>query len=119
MATADDMCFDKFVHILSKNCQKKLRTVKFHKHIWHQNEKCIKMSTNMPTFGPVVLGVGSSICMNKTLSYTFLEPAAVKGACSDPQPHPHGFFKHIEILVLELESYLEGFMCEVSCTNSA
>ena len=33
----------------------------------------------------------------------------VKGACFDPQPHsPNFFFKHTEI-----ESYLEGFMCEV------
>ncbi len=39
----------------------------------------------------------------------------VKGACSDPQPHPPPiFFKHImEILVPEVESYLEGFVCEI------
>ena len=41
-----------------------------------------------------------------------------KGACSDPQPHPPFFFKHMEILVPGVESYLEDFMCEVSCTNS-
>ncbi len=44
--------------------------------------------------------------------------AAFKGACSDPQPHPPKFFKHMEILVPEGESYLEGCVCEVSCANS-
>ncbi len=28
------------------------------------------------------------------------------------------FFKHMEILVPEVESFLESFMCEVLCTNS-
>ena len=43
----------------------------------------------------------------------------LKGACSDPQPHiipplNFFFFKHIEILVPEFESYyLEGFVCEL------
>ncbi len=31
---------------------------------------------------------------------------------------PPIFFKHIEILVPEVESYLEDCMCEVSCANS-
>ncbi len=39
----------------------------------------------------------------------------VKGACSDPQPYPpYIFFKHTVILVPEVESYLEGFMCEAA-----
>ncbi len=37
----------------------------------------------------------------------------VKGACSDPQPHPPNFFKPMEILVPEVDLYLEGFMCEL------
>ena len=36
-----------------------------------------------------------------------------KGACSDPQPHPPNFFKHMEILLPEVESYLEGFVYEI------
>ncbi len=38
-----------------------------------------------------------------------------KGACSDPQPYPipPTFFKHMKILVPEVESYLEGFVCEI------
>ncbi len=37
------------------------------------------------------------------IPYTLL-----KGVCSDPQPHPPPqlFFKHMEILVPEIESYL-------------
>ncbi len=42
----------------------------------------------------------------------------IKGACSDPQPHPPTFFKHMEILVPKVESYLEGFMCEILCAKS-
>ncbi len=38
--------------------------------------------------------------------------------CSDLQPHPPTFFRHMEILVPEVESYLEGFMCEISCVKS-
>ncbi len=37
----------------------------------------------------------------------------IKGACSDPQPHPPIFFKHMEILVPEVESYLEGIVDEI------
>ena len=43
-----------------------------------------------------------------------------KGVCSDPQPHPppcQFFLKHKEILVPQVDSYLEGSMCEVPCTN--
>ena len=40
-----------------------------------------------------------------------------KGACSDPQPHPPTSFKHMEILVSKVESYLEGFMCEILCAK--
>ncbi len=31
--------------------------VTFHVHIWNQNEKCIKMDTYKPMFGPVVLEI--------------------------------------------------------------
>ncbi len=31
---------------------------------------------------------------------------------------PPNFFKHMEILVPEVESYLEGCVCEISCANS-
>ena len=43
-----------------------------------------------------------------------------KVACSDPQPHPPPptFFKHMEILVPKVESYLEGLMCEIWCADS-
>ncbi len=37
----------------------------------------------------------------------------IEGACSHQQPHPPAFFKHMEILVPKVESYLEGFMCEI------
>ena len=56
-------------------------------------------------------------CPNKKETGTNM-PVSLKGACSDPQPHPPIFFKHMEILVPEVESYLEDCMCEVSCTNS-
>ena len=42
----------------------------------------------------------------------------LKGACSDPQPHPQTFFKHMEILMQEVESHLEGYVCEVASTKS-
>ena len=32
--------------------------------------------------------------------------------------HPPTFFKHMEILVLKVESYLEGFICEILCAKS-
>ena len=33
-----------------------------------------------------------------------------KNACSDPQPHLPNFFKHVEILEPDVESYLQGFL---------
>ncbi len=54
--------------------------------------------------------------MKTKSDFNFLKAAEgwsqIKGACSDPQPHPPAFFKHIEILVPNVESYLEGFVCE-------
>ena len=44
-----DMC------ILSQNFTKSLKNFKiteFHGYIWNRKEKCIKISTNMPGFGP-------------------------------------------------------------------
>ncbi len=51
----------------------------------------------------------------KNYVYTLCQLIAglVKGACSDPQPHPPTFFKHMEILVPKVESYLEDLMCEI------
>ena len=45
-----------------------------------------------------------------------LQPC-VRGACSDPQPHsppPQYFVNCMEILVLEVELYLESFKYEVA-----
>ncbi len=41
----------------------------------------------------------------------------VKGACSDPQPHPTFFPSIMEILMPEVESYVGGFMCKVACVK--
>ena len=40
----------------------------------------------------------------------------IKGAFSDPQPHPPNFFKHGDF-VLEVEPYLDGFMGDVACAK--
>ena len=40
-----------------RNFVKNVKIVTFHAHIWNQHEKCIKMSTNKPMFGPVVLEI--------------------------------------------------------------
>ncbi len=40
-----------------QNVYKKVRNGNCHDHIWNQHEKCFKMSTNMPMFGPVVLEI--------------------------------------------------------------
>ncbi len=47
----------------------------------------------------------------------------IKGACFDPQPQPpppqkKKKFKHIEIFVPKVESYLEDFVCEILCAKS-
>ncbi len=42
----------------------------------------------------------------------------VKGACSNPQFHHPTFFKHMKILVHEVEPYLEGFIYKVTCAKS-
>ncbi len=41
----------------------------------------------------------------------------IKGACSHPQPPSPTFFRHMEILVPNLESYLEGFICKKLCAK--
>ncbi len=38
-----------------------LRNVTFHVHIWNQHRKCIKMNTNKPMFGHVVLKIACSL----------------------------------------------------------
>ena len=69
----------------------------------------------------------TDICFNVHSVKDYIHPAIVlicefksllKGACSDPRNHPPAFFKHLEILVPEVESYLQGFMCEISCAKS-
>ena len=43
-----------------------------------------------------------------------------KGVCSDPQLNSPSFpSKHMEILVPEVELYLDGFMCEAAYAKSA
>ena len=37
--------------------------------IWYQHGKCIRMSTNKPIFGPVVLEIAWDIFINKTSSF--------------------------------------------------
>ncbi len=45
---------------------KNFRIVKYCIHIWHKHGKCIKMNTNKPMFGPVVLEIACDIFINKT-----------------------------------------------------
>ena len=40
-----------------KKIFKNFRIVKCWADIWNQHEKCIKMNTNMPMFGPVALEI--------------------------------------------------------------
>ena len=49
----------KDVHKISKNFQ----IVQFQVHIWNEHVKCIKMSTNKPVFGPVVLEIAGRTVM--------------------------------------------------------
>ncbi len=46
---------------------KKFRIVKFHDHIWYQHEECIKMSTNKPMFGLVVLEIACDIVIKSDI----------------------------------------------------
>ncbi len=55
------------LHEFSENFQKCLRIVKYCGHIWNEHGKCIKMSTNMPMFGPVVLKTIYDIFINKNI----------------------------------------------------
>ncbi len=48
---------------------KNFRNFIFHVHIWNQHEKYIKMDTNKPMFGPVVLEIACDIFVNKPSSY--------------------------------------------------
>ncbi len=47
---------------------KKIQIIKFHVYIWNQQRICIKMSTNKPMFGPVVLEISCRVHMNQTFS---------------------------------------------------
>ena len=57
-------------------------------------------------------------CYTPQLQMLCENSSTVKGSCSDRRPHPPFFSNIMEILIPKGESYLEGFMCEVSCTNS-
>ena len=59
------------------------------------------------------------VCLDQFVVLLFLSFFKKKGACSDQQPHPPIFCQAYGNLVPEHESYLEGYVCEVSCTNSA
>ena len=43
--------------------------VKYYAHIWNQHQKCIRMSTNKPMFGPVVFETPYAIFTNKISKY--------------------------------------------------
>ena len=40
---------------------KKIKIVEFHDHIWNHNEKCIQLSTNMPSIGLVIPEITSEM----------------------------------------------------------
>ena len=55
------------------NFVKNVKIVEFHDHIWNQYEKCIQISTNMPSIGLVIMlyaltiwDVIIEICFKKT-----------------------------------------------------
>ena len=58
-------------NLLSKNhiFSQKFNNVTFHVHIQNQHEKCIRMKTNKPTFGPVVLEIAGDIYKNRASSF--------------------------------------------------
>ena len=44
-----------------QNCKRivqKLNIIEFHDHIWNHHEKCIQISTNMPSIGSVICEIG-------------------------------------------------------------
>ena len=45
----------------------KITIINFHCHIWNQHEKCIKMSTNKPSIGAVVLEITPMIFKQNTV----------------------------------------------------
>ena len=47
---------------------KKFRILKFHGCIWNQHGKCIKMNTNKPMFGPVVLEITHGSVINSIMT---------------------------------------------------
>ena len=53
-AAADDI--PKF-HKMFKNCQ----IIEFHYLIWNKHEKCIEISTNMPSIGSVIIEIDLGI----------------------------------------------------------
>ncbi len=59
-----------------------------------------------------------TICIQMLGQFGDYKKGLIKCACSNPQSHPPLFLEHKEILAPEVESYLEGFMCEVACARS-
>ncbi len=50
------------------NLFKNFGILKHYAHIWNQHEKCIKMNTNKPMFGLVVLEIACDIFMHAVFS---------------------------------------------------
>ena len=78
--------------------------------------ECVCMYGNKDAF--IVYSNAAALPMYRLLMYRSstqrtTAQVEIKGSCSDPQPHSPTFFKHMEILVQEVDSYLEGFVCEI------
>ncbi len=54
----------------------------------------------------------------RDLSQILIKYEQRKGACSDPQPHITDLFSNtLTILLPKVESYFEGFVCDVVCAS--
>ena len=42
---------------MSQNCQKKIGVLEFGDDIWNHRQKCIHISTNMPSIGSVICDI--------------------------------------------------------------
>ena len=52
---------------------KNVENVEFHDHIWNHNEKCIKISTNMPGIGSFIREIAVEISKMWESKQTFVE----------------------------------------------
>ena len=48
-------------------CLKNVKIVEFHYHIWNHHEKCIQISTNMPSIGLVIPEITFGMLENKSM----------------------------------------------------